>query len=167
MHAIAPRRWYHEPVMWLAVAIPALTVPAGLTTWYLAATTGHADAVADPVRRVAQVQTADLAADAEAARRGLTALVRIGADGRLDIEMGSPLADGTTLLLSLRHPSEAARDQTVVLTGRDQVFTGAVPAAAGTRWDFVLADVSGSWRLVGRGTAGADPIPMAPALDRS
>jgi hypothetical protein len=166
MHAIAPRRWYHEPMMWLAVAIPALTVPAGLTTWYLAATTGHADAVADPVRRVAQVQTTNLAADAEAARLGLSAVVHIDTDGRMAVELGAPLARDTTLLLSMRHPSEAARDQTIVLTGTGQSFTGTVPAVAGTRWDFVLADVSGGWRLVGRGTAGADPIPMAPALDR-
>jgi hypothetical protein len=166
MHAISPRRWYHEPMMWLAVAIPALTVPAGLTTWYLAATTGHADAVADPVRRVAQVQTTDLAADAEAARLGLTATVRIDADGRMSVELGSPLADATTLLLSLRHPSEAARDQTIVLTGRGQTYTGSLRAAADTRWDLVLADVSGGWRLVGRGTPGAEPIPMAPAIDR-
>jgi hypothetical protein len=166
MHAIAPRRWYHEPMMWLAVAIPALTVPAGLTTWYLAATTGHADAVADPVRRVAQVQTTDLSADAEAARRGLVATVRIGTDGRTLVVLGTPLSTGTPLLLSLRHPSEAARDQTIVLSGRDRTYAGTVSSAADTRWDLVLVDATGSWRLVGRGMAGADPIPMAPALDR-
>lgn len=29
-------RWYHEPVMWLVVAIPLATVIAGFTTLWLA-----------------------------------------------------------------------------------------------------------------------------------
>ncbi len=168
MSSIAPGRWYQQPLMWLVIAIPALTVPAGLMTWYVAATTGHADAVADPVRRVAQVQTADLSADAAAARLDLTATLLIGLDGRVAVEMNPPLGRGGILLLALRHPVEAARDQTIVLTGEDgRSFGGVASAVTGMHWDAVLADAHGHWRLVGRGVLGGGPIALVPAIDRS
>lgn len=36
MNANRDSRWYREPVMWLAVAIPLATVIAGFTTLWLA-----------------------------------------------------------------------------------------------------------------------------------
>lgn len=169
MHTIpaAPHRWYQEPLMWLVVAIPALTVPAGLATWYLAATTGHADPVADPVRRVAQVQTADLAADAEAARRGLAATLHVAADGLVAVELGTAVAPGDVLLLSLRHPTEAGRDHTAVLAGDGRHYRARLAVDPAVRWDVVLAEGSGRWRLVGRGSADAGTIALVPALGRS
>ena len=34
--AAAVRPWYREPMVWLMIAIPALTVPAGIITLLLA-----------------------------------------------------------------------------------------------------------------------------------
>lgn len=55
--------WYQEPLMWLVVAIPALTVVAGFTTLWLAT------AYPDPVVAEAGAQGPTVAASAAPAAR--------------------------------------------------------------------------------------------------
>ena len=61
-----------EPMLFLVIALPAAAVAAGIATLVLAMG-GAGDAGDARVRRVAQTQTADLAPDLAAARRGLRA----------------------------------------------------------------------------------------------
>ena len=65
------RSHWRNPVMWLVVGLPLLSIVAGVGLVVTAVRTGGADPVNDPVRRVAQIQTTDLGPDAAAKRLGL------------------------------------------------------------------------------------------------
>ena len=60
------RGFGRNPVLWLVLGIPALTIVAGVWTLMVAAGNSAVDADPDPVRRTAQVQVASVEADAEA-----------------------------------------------------------------------------------------------------
>lgn len=159
--------WYRAPMLWLAVALPALTVVAGVVT-YLIAADGHNDADPDAVRRVAQVQTSDLHQDETAARLGLSAHAAIEPlSGRVRLRM-NVIGTDTNLQLILTHKSQARRDQVVRLTasaGGDWI--GVLPSDHGGAFNVALVPASALWRLVGSLEPDAEQLLLVPALGRS
>ena len=157
----APRR-ARNPVAWLVVGIPVLTVIAGLWTLKLAAGPSATDAHPDNVRRMAQVQEASIEADANAAKLGLRARVQVLGDRAVvSVEPGSgPLAPE----LQLRHPIESTLDRVLVLTPGPQGWRSAEPIAAAHGWQVQLVAGDGRWRLVGRYRPGDTELVLAPAL---
>jgi hypothetical protein len=164
MNAHVARPWYREPMLWLTIAIPLLTIPAGLATWYLAARGGSSDAVGDEVRRMGQMQIADVRPDSEAARLGLSARAQIQADRTRVEVLLSDAADAGALTLELRHSGEATRDQVVRLEslggGR---FAAQVDALGSGAWNARLVSSAG-WRLSGRLEAGDAAFALGPAV---
>lgn len=51
---------WRVPVFWLVIGLPVLSIVAGVGLVVVAARSGGADVVSDPVQRVSQIQTADL-----------------------------------------------------------------------------------------------------------
>ncbi|KFL36629.1 FixH family protein [Arenimonas donghaensis] len=151
-----------NPVLWLVLAIPLATILAGIWTLIVVSGESAVDADPDPVRRTAQVQVASIDADAEAARRGLTATLRLDEGSallRLDQATG-PQAPA----LQLVHPLESTLDrQLQLLPDRDGWRTNG-PVAGSHVWQLRLIAADGSWRLVGRYHPGDAEVELAPAL---
>lgn len=150
----------NNPVVLLLVALPLATLAAGFATLAIIGR-GGLDTVGDPVRRTAQVQQVDLAADAEARRRGLGGRLTL-ADGALRVDVPG-LDRSTDLRLRLEHPLDAAQDAELMLVPEDGHWQA--PAfAAEVGWRVALGPADGAWRLVARWPRGARQIELAPAV---
>lgn len=166
MHAERRLPWYREPMVWLAMAIPLATIPAGLATWWIAAQGPSATATADDaVRRVGQVQVVDLGPDLAAARLGLRAGGSLLADRtRIELQLAGE-APVSTLTLELRHPADSAQDQAVVLEALgNRRYVAHVQSLAGHAWNLRLVS-DGGWRLTGRLAADAASFDLVPAVE--
>jgi len=101
---------WRTPVFWLVVGLPLLAIVAGVGLVVIAVRSGGADAVSDPVRRVSQIQTADLGPDAAAKKLGLSAVLRVE-DGIVEVLPATGKFDrAAPLRLHLEHPTTQARD---------------------------------------------------------
>jgi hypothetical protein len=149
-----------NPVLLVLIGLPVATLAAGFATLAIIGR-GGLDTVGDPVRRTAQVQQVDLAAD-EAARR-MDLVGHVAVDGT-SVRVTVPGIDaGTTLRLRLEHPLDAAQDTEIVLTpGTDHWRAPAFDANVG--WRLALLPADGAWRLVARWPRGARAIGLAPAV---
>lgn len=158
------RAAWREPMVWLVAALPAASVVAGIALLVVAVRSGSADAVADPVRRVGQMQMADLGPDARARQLRLAAVVR-GGNGTIEVLPVDGGFDRTApLTLALHHPVDAGRDRSLAL----------LPTATGWRvegeadlthdWTLHLSPQDGRWRLQGRWPAGQRAASLRPAL---
>jgi hypothetical protein len=157
---------WREPMLWLVAGIPLATLIAGFATLSLAGGSGAIDAAPEPVRRTAQVQQADLAADTAAAHAGLRATLRIDAARRTIVARILPSPSAGDLQLLFVHPSFAAEDRSVTMRLRDGVWVGAMPALPAIEWRLQLSPGDAQWRLVGRWHAGAAAqAEMLPALE--
>ncbi len=159
-----PRSWYREPMVWLVIAIPLATIPAGLTTLWLAARDPASVASADDAaRRVGQMQFADVAADLEAARRGLRGHAQVQADRRR-VEVRVATVDGDALTLHLRHASDPLRDQRVPLEALgDGRWVARVAPLGHDAWN-ARGESSAGWRLAGRIEDDAPAFDLVPAV---
>lgn len=163
---MSARPWFREPMLALVIGIPLASVVAGVATLVIAAG-GPGDAMDADVRRVAQVQTADLAPDRESARLGLEATAALDGTGAIDVQFlagTAPVAD--SLILALRHGTDAERDLVATLTRTDgDRYLGRLPAprAAGA-YNATLQPAGADWRLVGRLAIGGERIELRPAL---
>ena len=129
-------RWYHEPMMWLVVGIPAVLVAASLVLVSISVLDVSDKALPVDVRRTAQIQQEDLRADRAAIDLGLRGTLAIDArTGAVEVRL-APLPDSTaTLALTL-------------------------PAA----WTVQVAAADGAWRVAGRFERGRIEVPLAPKL---
>lgn len=159
------RSAWREPMVWLVAAIPVAAVIATVALLVTASrSSGTDDAVADDVRRTAQVQVADLNPDARARQLKLSAIVRIGKDVVEVLPVNGEFDRSAPLTLSLQHPSRAELDRTLEL----------VPASTGWRsdatlelnhdWNVQLVPAGRAWRLQGRWNARQQATYLHPAL---
>ena len=157
---------WREPMVWLVAAIPAAAVVASIALLVSAVrSSGTDDAVADPVRRTAQVQQADLSADARAQAQGLTAIVRRQGELLEVLPVSGDLGTRDTLVLWLRHPSQARLDQRVTLHAAKHGWRGSIQADFAHDWNLQLTDARGQWRLQGRWPRGHLASHLRPAVD--
>ena len=149
--------WYRQGWPWLLILLPASTVIASMVTIWLAFTNDDA-LVRDDYYREGLAINRRLDSEARARELGMAAELRYDAPARV-VELrlrGLPDAPGE-LTLAIEHPTDAMRDQSVVLLGAGNgVFRGTVHQALdGKRYlliEHVPADGRG-WRL--RGTLEA------------
>ncbi len=146
----AGRPWYREPLMWLVVGVPALTVVAGIVTLVLA-TTGGDVVVRDDLRREGLAIYADPARDAAAAAAGARASLSFDASaGQLRATVSlerSELPD--RLLVVLSHEARAELDRMVSLRRVNDAYTGPLEPLPGGRWYVELTPPNRGWRLRG------------------
>lgn len=142
---------WRQPMMWLVVGLPAITVIALVTLVIMAAGPGSTDSIDTSVRRTAQMQTADLGPDEAAARLQLAALLRVDGAALEALPLHAGFDTARPLHLSMRHPTRSELDRDFVLQ----------PGGAGWRadapdlgldhdWTLQLAPEDASWRLKGR-----------------
>ncbi|GAB3096189.1 FixH family protein [Lysobacter terrae] len=160
-----PRSAWREPLVWLVAAIPAAAVVATIALLVVASrSSGNNDVVADRVQRTAQVQVADVGADARARQLGLSAIVRTG-KGAIEV---LPVAGGfdraAPLLLSLHHPARAQLDREVRLTPSKTGWRADADIDLSHDWNVQLGPSDGAWRLQGRWNAKQQATWLHPAL---
>ena len=146
---------WRQPMMWLVVGLPAITVIALVTLVIMAAGPGSTDTIDTSVKRTAQIQTADLGADEAAARLRLAALLRVDGTALEILPLHAGFDAGQPLRLTMRHPARSDLDREFQLR----------PAGGGWRaeaadlpldhdWTLELQPADGRWRLKGRLTKG-------------
>lgn len=140
--------WYREPMAWLVWGLPFCVVVAGFSTLAIAIRAGGADATADPVQRMAQVQTTDLDADRVALARGLGASLRLQGD-RIELQLVGSANAEPTLTLHLSHPARAESDQELVLRREGDRWVTGVSLPPAAQWQISLVPADRSWRLDG------------------
>ena len=152
------------PIMWLVLGLPLASIVAGVSLVVIAARSGGADVVRDDVRRVSQIQTADLGPDARAQELGLSAIVRV-AEGRVEvIPATGKFPRNAPLQLTLQHPARAAEDVLIELPSAGSGWSAQVDIDDSHDWSLQLAATDGSWRLRGRLPRQQQAARVAPSL---
>ncbi|MCI1728928.1 MAG: FixH family protein [Chiayiivirga sp.] len=166
MSPVMPRHALREPMVWLVVALPLAAVIAGITTLVLALRSGGADAVPAEVRRTAQIQVEDVAADQRALRDGLSAsLVVDRQTGALELRLSpAPTPTPVQLQLHLAHPQRADADLELRLVQSGAGWHGRIEPRRAHAWNLRLMPADSSWRLVGRIEPDASQVELHPAL---
>lgn len=165
-HETTPRTAWREPMVWLVAAIPAAAVIGTFALLFVASrSAGTNDAVADQVRRTAQVQVADLGPDAVARQRRLSAVVRHGAGmvEVLPVNGDFDRAMGVTLVFN--HPARADLDRRLVLAPTRTGWRGEADIDLAHDWNMQLGPPDGAWRLQGRWLADQQAVYLQPALE--
>ncbi|MBE7459141.1 MAG: FixH family protein [Zoogloeaceae bacterium] len=151
MSAIAPdkRPWYAHRWPWLLMAGPAVVVVAGIVTAWIAATTSDG-LVADDYYKQGLAINQRLARQDAAAAMQLEARLRL-AEGRVELRLASraraPLPD--LVSLTLVHPTHGGNDRKVVLAGEQGLYAGPLAGLGPGRWQVVIEDAAGAWRMAG------------------
>lgn len=161
-----PSSPWRQPVIWLVIALVAAAVAGGISLVVIASGDGSTDAVPDPVRRTAQVQTADLGPDESARAARLSAIVRIDAEqGVVEVLPVSGAFDrAAPLRLDLLHPTLAEHDVTLQLAPTELGWRLAAEVDGGNDWNVRLGPLDGRWRLQGRLPKGQLAASLRPAL---
>lgn len=141
--------WYRHRWPWLLMAGPAVVVVAGLATAWIAATT-HDGLVAEDYYKQGLGVNQRLAREERAAAMGLEGRLRLTAE-RADLYLVSHTGTAlpARLRLSLVHPTRSGEDRTLVLTGREGVYSALLVAPGPGRWLATVEDDGATWRVSG------------------
>lgn len=156
---------WREPMVWLVALIPLAAIIG--TLWMVFAANdapGTDDAIADPVRRTAQVQVADLSPDARAAALQLSAIVRTGKGVIEVIPVDGAFVRTQALTLALRHPARAKDDRVLTLAPADNGWRTEAAIDHGHDWNVQLMPADKAWRLQGRWPARQQAAYLKPAM---
>ena len=154
---------WREPMVWLTAGLPAASVVAGVLLVVTAVRAGGADEVDAPVQRRAQIQLSELGPDEAAHRLQVSALLRLEPNAVELLPVSGPLPRASHLVLTLSHPTDAAKDRRIELAPSAHGWHAAVAIPADHDWRLRVTPVDGHWRVVGRMVRGA-PTRLGPAL---
>jgi hypothetical protein len=158
-----PSAW-RQPMVWLVTAIPLMSVAATVALIAVAGGPGATDDIAEQVHRTAQVQVADLSADARARTLGLRMRVERDVHG-LHVQLLSGSLDARApLQLALRHPTLAARDHVLDLVPDGTGWRADPAIDLGHDWNLQLEPRDCGWRLQGRWRARDGIAVLQPAM---
>ena len=161
---VAGRPWYRVGMVWLVIALPVLTVVAGVLMVGAANREGI-DAEPEPVQRVAQIQTTDLVIDQATRALGLRGYAEIdAAAGQLRLHL--PDMDASTPLdLQWVHATRAVFDRRIALrVGADGVWSAALPSPRHGRYQLRLLPRDRSWRLLANIDDSSRQFELIPAF---
>ncbi|MFA6986249.1 MAG: FixH family protein [Arenimonas sp.] len=153
-----------EPMVWLMVGLPAVSVIAGIGLVVAAVRSGGADQVSDKVQRTAQIQVTELGPDARAQAMKLSAVLRLEANAVDVLPVNGEFARDQALVLRLSHPTDAALDRKLTLQPTTLGWRAAGDLRASHDWIAQLAPGDGHWRVHGRIEAGQRASYLGPAL---
>ncbi len=144
-----PRPWSREPMVWLVIAIPSLTVVGGLTTVVIAHRRGDV-VVADEFRKEGLAISHDPTRDRAAQRLGVSAGVALdGGTLSVRLDPGTAPRPGQLVVL-LSHATRAELDRLVTLrAGPDGTYAAALGALPPGHWYLEVSPADRSWRLTG------------------
>jgi len=139
--------WYRQFWPWFLIALPTVAVIACLIS--LAIAMRHSDsALRDDYSKQGLVIEAANAADTEAQRLQLHAVLSIAADGRIDVDLSGRLKPASILLLEFIHPLDKQHDLQIALSADSTShYRGTVPTALSGRWSIELKQPGQTWRL--------------------
>ncbi len=153
------------PVFWLVIGLPLLSIVAGVGLVVIAARSGGADVVSDPVKRVSQIQTADLGPDEAAKKLGLSAVLRVE-DGIVEVLPATGRFNTTAPLhLVLEHPTRKADDLQLELAPQGPGWRIEQAVDGEHDWVVQLRDDANQWRLQGRLPKQQHATRLSPSLD--
>jgi len=139
--------WYRQHWPWLLMAGPAIVVVAGLVTAYIAWSTDDGVVAEDYYKRGLLINKA-LERGARGAQLRIGAIVRVGPDGTVRVDVTGPadVASPGALTLRLIHATRAGHDRIAALArDPDGTYRGRIEPPPPGRWQVsVEAD---SWRL--------------------
>jgi hypothetical protein len=143
------RRWHREPLVWLVIAIPALTVFAGLTTVVVANRTADS-VVVDDFRKEGLAINQDPRRD-EAARRLGVAADLTAADAALRVALAAGRAEAPAkLVVLLSHATRAEHDRMLTLErGADGEYRATMAPLPAGHWYVEISPSDREWRLTG------------------
>lgn len=155
--------WYREPWPWILMSGPFAAVVAGLATAWIAVTHQDGLVVEDYYKQgLAINRTIDK--ERAAGRLGITAQVQFSADGRhLRVYVRGHDETARKLGLTLAHATVTGVDRHVDLVrGSGGWYEGKIDPLQPGKWQVLLEDPSGAWRVTGLMFAGAgDSVTLA------
>ena len=156
---------HREPLVWLVWGLPAASVVAGLLLVFTAIRSGGADEVTDKVQRHAQIQVSELGPDARASTMKIAVILRIGPQSIDVLPVSGDVPRSKPLVLSLNHPTDAARDRNVVLLPTGEGWSVAAKTDTDHDWIARLGPADGAWRVLGRVHIGGHAVRLGSALE--
>ena len=160
-----PPPWYREPMAWLVIGLPTIVVGAAIATLIIAIRAGGTDAYPTQVKRTAQVQVEDLAADRAAIAMNIAGTLAIDAStGAVRVMLDNVPAATMQLRLDLIHPARAQGDVQRMLVRSGDVFLGRLDVPVAQVWSVQAGDAEGTWRVTGRFEPGLGAVALKPAL---
>jgi hypothetical protein len=134
------------------IAGPAVVVVAGFVTAYVAWSTDDGVVAEDYYKRGLLINKS-LERDARASEWRLGALVRIGPDGAVRVDVSGAAPPAPTLTLRLAHATRAGMDrQAVLVRGDDGAWRGRLAPPPEGRW--LVSVETDSWRLATADVSG-------------
>lgn len=141
--------WYRQGWPWFLIALPALTVIAGVVTAWLAVTTNDGLVVDDYYKQGLAIQQT-MARSQRAAELGLEAQLRLGAEA-FELQLTSRAAEAVPdrLRITFSHPTRPGMDQALTLEGHQGRYSAPLRGLTSGRWDIQIEDEARTWRLNG------------------
>jgi hypothetical protein len=158
------RKAWQEPMVWLMVSIPALTVVAGIATLIIAMQSGPMDMDPASVQRVSQAQTLDSAEDKLAADGNYRAFLIIDQQTQpwsISVKTVPISLAEKDMRLVFVHPNRAERDIEMLVPASAGVATMLAPISFKSQ-QIILSDSEKTWRLVGQ-YDGNSTVTLTPA----
>jgi hypothetical protein len=159
------RKAWQEPMVWLMVGIPFLTVIAGFYTLYLAINAGPLDPPKISVQRIAQAQTVNNSIDEYSTAQKYYAFLIIDKSQptwKLSLKTIPSNLIEKDINIVFVHPQRADQDITIQLPKNQDTIQ--MPTTVTFKpHQIVVSDAKGQWRLVGVDN-GSNQIILTPVL---
>ena len=158
------RKAWQEPMVWLMVGIPFLTVIAGLYTVFLAFQSGPLDMAPANVQRTGQAQVLESTEDKTAADGNYRAFLIIDQQTQrwsISVKTVPMSLTEQDMHLVFVHPNRAERDIDLLLPANVGVAVMLTPISFKAQ-QIILSDSQKTWRLVGQ-YDGNSTITLTPA----
>lgn len=158
------RKAWQEPMVWLMVGIPFLTVIAGLYTVFLAFQSGPLDMAPANVQRTGQAQVLESTEDKTAADGNYRAFLIIDQQTQrwsISVKTVPMSLTEQDMHLVFVHPNRAERDIDLLLPANVGVAVMLTPISFKAQ-QIILSDSKKTWRLVGQ-YDGNSTITLTPA----
>jgi len=141
--------WYREPWPWFLASLPATSVVAGLTSFWIAAESADGLVVGDYYKAGLAINQTLARDDTAYAQRIVATLAGDGDTLTINLE-GRMASYPDALNLTIAHPTRQGYDKALSLThvGNGHYRT-TMPTLASGKWQLQLTDAAGTWRLAG------------------
>lgn len=139
---------WREPLVWMVVGIPALTVVAGLFTWWIAAQRADSNVAEDWYKRGVAINRS-LERESRAQALGLRAELTLAADNDLRLRLSGDAVLPPTVTVLLTHPVRAEQDRRLSLDRQpDGTYRTVSPLVASGNWGVSIE--AQDWRIAAR-----------------